>query len=121
MSSNKQQTNNAPATNHHKDDPAATTTTATAAHPLNTLPAPGSSSSSSDPSTPVLDISGGDSTVSLDAMGPVVVNKDGTVSRVTNWGKMTEIEKETTLRVLGKRNKQRLAALKEAEAASSKQ
>lgn len=83
-----------------------------------TLPAPGGAS---DPSTPVLDISGGDSTVSLDAMGPVVVNKDGTVSRVTNWGKMTEMERETTLRVLGKRNKQRLAALKEAEKASSNQ
>lgn len=78
--------------------------------PIDSLPAPGDGASA-----PVLDISGGGGTVSLDALGPVVVNKDGTVSRVTNWAKMTEIEKENTLRILGKRNKQRLTALKEAE------
>jgi hypothetical protein len=31
-----------------------------------------------------------DQTVSLDALGPVVVNKDGTISRITNWDTMSE-------------------------------
>mmetsp|Transcript_33486 Transcript_33486/g.103735 ORF Transcript_33486/g.103735 Transcript_33486/m.103735 type:complete len:215 (-) Transcript_33486:6-650(-) len=50
--------------------------------------------------------------VSLDALGPMVVNKDGTLSRITNWDEMTEAEKEKTLRIIAKRNQKRLAALK---------
>jgi hypothetical protein len=63
-----------------------------------------------------LDMSNGGTTVSLDHLGPMVVNVDGTVSRISNWDAMAEIEKKATLRIIGKRNKQRLAALKEAEA-----
>ncbi|KAI0027607.1 hypothetical protein K488DRAFT_30158, partial [Vararia minispora EC-137] len=43
--------------------------------------------------------------VQLDALGPVVLNTDGTVSRITNWQEMTEDEKLRTLRVLVARNK----------------
>ncbi|KAK8237047.1 hypothetical protein HDK77DRAFT_363617, partial [Phyllosticta capitalensis] len=50
--------------------------------------------------------------VKLDALGPMVVNKDGTLSRIANWQKMTEIEKKNTLRILGKRNQLRLGALR---------
>lgn len=47
----------------------------------------------------------------------MVVNKDGTLSRIANWDKMAEIEKQNTLRILGKRNQLRLGNLKkEAEA-----
>ena len=53
-------------------------------------------------------------TISLDHLGPIVVNQDGTLSRVTNWDKMTEIEKRNTLRVLGKRNRLRMEKLKAA-------
>lgn len=68
-----------------------------------------------DSQTPKLDVSGGgDSTVTLDHLGPMVVNQDGSLSRITNWGQMTEIEKKNTLRVLGKRNKLRLDAVKAA-------
>jgi hypothetical protein len=63
-----------------------------------------------------LDMSNGGTTVSLDHLGPMVVNVDETVSRISNWDAMAEIEKKATLRIIGKRNKQRLAALKEAEA-----
>lgn len=56
----------------------------------------------------------GGSTVSLDHLGPMVVNVDGTLSRIGNWEQMTEIERKNTLRILGKRNKQRLEALKAA-------
>lgn len=56
-------------------------------------------------------MSTGGSTVKLDHMGPLVVNKDGSLSRINNWGEMSEIEKKNTLRVLGKRNMLRREAL----------
>ncbi|KAF4584316.1 putative fungal specific transcription protein [Ophiocordyceps camponoti-floridani] len=49
--------------------------------------------------------------VKLDHLGPLVVNEDGTMSRIANWIEMTDVEKENTVRILGKRNKLRLAAL----------
>lgn len=69
--------------------------------------------STADP-THKLDLSEGGSSVKLDHLGPLVVNQDGTLSRIANWEHMTEIEKKNTLRVLGKRNKLRMDALKEA-------
>ncbi|KAI0181726.1 hypothetical protein GGR52DRAFT_525961 [Hypoxylon sp. FL1284] len=54
---------------------------------------------------------GGDG-VKLDHLGPLVVNEDGTMSRIANWAEMAEIERQNTLRVLGRRNKLRLDALK---------
>lgn len=71
------------------------------------LPAPG------DPAT-TLDVSGDGTTVKLDHLGPLVVNVDGTVSRISNWSEMAEVERQNTLRVLGRRNKQRLEALRKA-------
>ncbi|KAI1206155.1 uncharacterized protein F4807DRAFT_440088 [Annulohypoxylon truncatum] len=50
--------------------------------------------------------------VKLDHLGPLVVNEDGTMSRIANWNEMAEIERQNTLRILGRRNKQRLDALK---------
>ncbi|KAI1388587.1 uncharacterized protein F4822DRAFT_403260 [Hypoxylon trugodes] len=50
--------------------------------------------------------------VRLDHLGPLVVNEDGTMSRISNWDKMAEIERQNALRILGKRNKLRLEALK---------
>jgi len=65
----------------------------------------------------ILDLSNpAGSTVRLDSLGPMVVNVDGTLSRISNWDGMTEMEQKNTLRVLGKRNKQRLEALKAREA-----
>eukprot|EP00440_Ansanella_granifera_P044644 gb/GFBE01048383.1/.p1 GENE.gb/GFBE01048383.1/~~gb/GFBE01048383.1/.p1 ORF type:complete len:128 (+),score=35.14 gb/GFBE01048383.1/:1-384(+) len=58
--------------------------------------------------------------VKLDKLGPLVVNADGTISRINNWNEMTEQEQQTTLRVIGKRNQQRLAKLR-AEAESGAQ
>ncbi len=46
-------------------------------------------------------------------LGPLVVNPDGTVARISNWKQMTERERSNVLRVLGKRNKERLDVLKE--------
>ncbi|KAI1139913.1 hypothetical protein F5Y05DRAFT_335856 [Hypoxylon sp. FL0543] len=50
--------------------------------------------------------------VKLDKLGPLVVNEDGTMSRIANWAEMAEIERQNTLRILGKRNQLRLDALK---------
>ena len=73
------------------------------------LPAPGEGQ-------PVeLDVSGGGTTVKLDGLGPLVVNVDGSLARISNWTQMTSHERETTLRIVGKRNKDRLAKLKEKE------
>ncbi|KUJ08677.1 uncharacterized protein LY89DRAFT_564959, partial [Mollisia scopiformis] len=58
-----------------------------------------------------LDMSSGSTTVKLDHLGPVVVNVDGTMSRISNWDKMADIEKQNTLRIISKRNEQRLEAL----------
>ena len=70
--------------------------------------------STSDSTNQKLDVNGQGTTVSLDHLGPIVVNQDGTMSRISNWEKMTEIERKNTMRIIGKRNKQRLEALKAA-------
>lgn len=71
------------------------------------LPAPG------DENTHQLDLSSGSGSVTLDHLGPMVVNVDGSLGRISNWAQMTEAEQRNTLRVLGKRNRARLEKLKE--------
>jgi len=59
-------------------------------------------------------------TVSLeDRLGPLVVNADGSLSRIANWENMTEAEKANTIRVLGRRNGIRLANLNSMQAGDS--
>lgn len=70
------------------------------------LPAPGQGT------TTTLDVSGNGTTVKLDHLGPLVVNVDGTMSRINNWSEMTDAERDNTLRIVSKRNKTRLDALK---------
>lgn len=53
------------------------------------------------------------SSATLEALGPLVVDVDGSVGRVGNWTEMTPAEREGTLRFLRRRNQQRLAALRE--------
>ncbi|CAG7917151.1 unnamed protein product [Penicillium olsonii] len=62
-----------------------------------------------------LDMSGGGTEVKLDHLGPMVVNVDGTLSQIGNWAQMTDSEKESTMRIIGKRNQKRLEALKAKE------
>ena len=61
---------------------------------------------------------GGGST-SLDELGPVIVNKDGSLARIANWEQMTEEEQNTTMRLIGAQNRRRVAALQEADAAAT--
>ncbi|KAI8639435.1 hypothetical protein BD408DRAFT_421453 [Parasitella parasitica] len=53
-------------------------------------------------------------TYKLNELGPVVINENGTMSRINNWFEMNEIERANVKRVLLERNRKRLAKLKEA-------
>ncbi|KND94433.1 hypothetical protein TOPH_01149 [Tolypocladium ophioglossoides CBS 100239] len=77
------------------------------------LPAPGDGEG-----VTTLDVSGDGSTVKLGALGPLVVNQDGTMSRISNWADMTGFERKNTLRILGKRNQLRRAALRQSQGGS---
>lgn len=80
--------------------------------PLPPLPAPESEGGA--PTT--IEVNG--ARVSLaDQLGPAIVNADGTISRIANWAEMTEIERRNTVRILGRRNKLRLEALREGQEA----
>ncbi|CAO3617369.1 unnamed protein product [Cunninghamella blakesleeana] len=59
-------------------------------------------------------------TYKLKELGPVVVNENGTLSRINNWREMTDIEKSNVNRILLKRNRARLEKLK-AKAAAEEQ
>ncbi|CAG9944318.1 unnamed protein product [Clonostachys rosea f. rosea IK726] len=91
--------------NHNGRPAAATIDVNTALSSPASLPAPGEG----EPIT--LDVSGDGTTVKLDQMGPLVVNHDGSMGRLTNWAEMTKAEQKNTLRILGRRNKQRLEEL----------
>lgn len=67
------------------------------------LPAPGDEGGGAI----TLDCSTGEA-VKLDHLGPVVVNSDGTLSRIANWSEMTEKEQQLTKRRVAKRNVERL-------------
>lgn len=54
-------------------------------------------------------------TLALDDLGPIIINKDGTLRRITNWSELTELEKKHTLRKVSLRNHKRLAVLKNNE------
>lgn len=71
------------------------------------LPAP-----DADPKVRKLDLSSGSKDLTSE-LGPLVINKDGTTSRITNWDGMNEDERERTVRILSRRNRQRMAKLKE--------
>ncbi|KAH7882195.1 hypothetical protein F5I97DRAFT_435839 [Phlebopus sp. FC_14] len=78
------------------------------------LPAP---RSLDDPSVPDVPL-GIEVPVKLDNLGPMVVNSDGTLSRIANWEHMTAEERERTMRIVAARNRARLAKQKENEGSS---
>lgn len=51
-------------------------------------------------------------TVKLEHLGPIVVNSNGTMSRIPNWLELGREEQERIARVIAKRNNARLAQLK---------
>ena len=50
--------------------------------------------------------------VKIDHLGPIVLNSNGTMSRITNWNTMTKDEQLKTIRLIGKRNKIRRRKLR---------
>ncbi|KAF8605812.1 hypothetical protein BDV93DRAFT_604841 [Ceratobasidium sp. AG-I] len=78
------------------------------------LPAPGEGSVN-DPNVTTLEVGG--QSVSFDKLGPMIVNSDGTLSRISNWQELTPAEQKNTIRVLAKRNQLRLSNVSEAQAA----
>ncbi|RHY19426.1 hypothetical protein DYB32_010230 [Aphanomyces invadans] len=57
----------------------------------------------------------GGASVALDHLGPIVVQPDGTLMRISDWATKTDNEKQTISRVIAKRNKERLEALQAAQ------
>ncbi len=53
------------------------------------------------------------------AFGPIVINTDGTLGRVSNWSTMTETEQASAFRLLCARNKRRVEALRAAYQSTS--
>jgi hypothetical protein len=51
--------------------------------------------------------------VGLDDIGPIIVNLDGTLRRIENWSQLSKQEQMGTMRMVARRNKKRLAALRE--------
>ena len=81
------------------------------------LPAPGGAGGVEQPAAEgELRLGGGG--VALDHLGPVVVNADGSLSRIANWAVLSERERDVAARRISKRNQERLAALRAAEAAA---
>ena len=56
-------------------------------------------------------VSVGGAPVALLHLGPVIINADGSLSSVSNWGDMSEREQALTARRIAKRNDERRAAL----------
>ncbi|KAF0700819.1 Aste57867_8670 [Aphanomyces stellatus] len=77
----------------------------TASEPMLALPA------TSD-AGPVLTVGG--NSLALDHLGPIVVQTDGSLMRISDWEGKTEHEKAMISRVIAKRNKERLDALQAA-------
>lgn len=69
------------------------------------LPAPSDAPASTEPNN----------VIKLDHLGPMLVNSDGTISRIANWQNLSDIEKERSLRLLAKRNNARMESLKAKE------
>eukprot|EP00578_Thalassiosira_sp_NH16_P021475 CAMPEP_0181103982 /NCGR_PEP_ID=MMETSP1071-20121207/15175_1 /TAXON_ID=35127 /ORGANISM="Thalassiosira sp., Strain NH16" /LENGTH=159 /DNA_ID=CAMNT_0023187131 /DNA_START=12 /DNA_END=491 /DNA_ORIENTATION=+ len=63
---------------------------------------------SNDPSIPTIKL--GES-ISLEEMGPIIINADGTTRSIDNWDQMTKNEQEVAWRRISKRNEQRRKAL----------
>ena len=58
-------------------------------------------------------------TLRMDHLGPIIVNNDGTMSRIANWEALSDGEKAVALRRIAKRNQERLEAIRIAEEAAA--
>lgn len=49
--------------------------------------------------------------ISLEELGPIIINADGTTRRITNWSTLTDAEQKSSWRVISARNLKRLKVL----------
>jgi len=54
-----------------------------------------------------LNINSNDDTTSFDELGPLLLNADGTLSRIKNWQELSDAEKQKAAKMVAKKNKQR--------------
>ena len=80
--------------------------------PVPELPAPSANSNTDD--TYILKVDG--PSVAMSELGPIIVNTDGTLRRIENWAQLTKAEQASTFRMVARRNKKRLEALKALQA-----
>ncbi|OQR85981.1 hypothetical protein ACHHYP_11120 [Achlya hypogyna] len=73
--------------------------------------------STATPGGAPINVTAGGNSVALDHLGPMVVQPDGSLMRITDWAEKTDHEKEMISRLITKRNKQRLDALMLAQSA----
>lgn len=57
-------------------------------------------------------------TMSLDYLGPIIINLDGTTRRIANWNTLTKQEQESSWRRIRERNKIRLEQLRKSQDSS---
>ena len=74
---------------------------------------PAGSSKYSDMNTSTTSTGGGEDTFKLDELGPIIINSDGSMSRIPNWATMDDNEKATAQRLIAKRNERRKKELKQ--------
>jgi hypothetical protein len=64
-------------------------------------------------------LSVGGPSLSLDELGPIVINSNGTTSRIENWGSLSVAEQANSYRRISKRNSERLAVLRSTTATAT--
>ena len=52
-----------------------------------------------------------DLNIKMSSLGVIIINSDGTMSKIPNWHELSEGERKTAMRVLARRNKKRKEAL----------
>jgi len=60
-----------------------------------------------DLKTKKLNVNSNDDTTSFDELGPLLLNADGTLSRIKNWQELSDAEKQKAAKMVAKKNKQR--------------
>lgn len=53
--------------------------------------------------------------ISMDHLGPIIINTDGSLRRIDNWDKLSKEEQDRSFRLIAARNKKRIEILKQKE------
>ena len=53
--------------------------------------------------------------ISMEHLGPIIINTDGSLRRIDNWDKLSKEEQDRSFRLIAARNKKRIEILKQKE------